>query len=145
LGLGAPSARRLTTEYASPKLTGDEVNMRVLIVDDDELLLDACAVALSERGHETRLTNGVGALKALKAETWDVVLVDILMPDVDGLEVIGAAKQVAHPPRILAMSGGGRITASDCIMLAKGFGAEASFMKPLDFLAVARSIEAPSR
>ena len=117
--------------------------MRVLIVNDDDLMLDACATALSERGHETFSTNGIGALKALAAERWDSLVVDILMPDVDGLEVIGAATRVAHPPRILAMSGGGQLPAAYCLILANGLGAEESFRKPIDFPALARSIEAP--
>ena len=117
--------------------------MRVLIVDDDDLMLEACAAALSARGHETRSTDGVGALKALATESWDAVVVDILMPDVDGFEVIGAAKRLNHPPRILAMSGGGRLPAADCLIMATGLGADASFSKPLDFPALARSIEAP--
>ena len=117
--------------------------MRVLIVDDDDLMLEACAEALSVRGHETRSTDGVGALKALATESWDAVVVDILMPNVDGLEVISAARRLTPPPLILAMSGGGRIPADECLSLAGGLGADRVLSKPLDFSALTRSIETP--
>ena len=132
----------MMNQYVSPMLIGDEGRMRVLIVDDDDLMLDSCAAALSAHGHEIRATDGVGALKVLAAEPWDAVVIDILMPNVDGIEVIGAAKRLAQPPLILAMSGGGRVSADECLSLATGLGADAAFTKPIDYAALVRAIEA---
>ena len=62
------------------------------------------------------------------------------MPDVDGIEIIQAARRQEPGPRIIAISGGGRISAEQCLNLANAFGADAAFRKPVDLAALARSV-----
>lgn len=61
---------------------------RILLVDDDELVLDGLAMVLEQSGDYTvsvRARNGAEALRALSDDLPDVVLLDIRMPDMDGL------------------------------------------------------------
>lgn len=61
--------------------------MRVLVVDDETAVREAIARALRLDGHDVRVaTNGAEALELLAAESIDVVVLDVLMPVLDGLE-----------------------------------------------------------
>jgi two-component system response regulator MprA len=61
--------------------------MRVLVVDDEPAVKDALKRALKLQGYEVGLaSDGAEALDALTAERWDAVVLDVMMPNVDGLE-----------------------------------------------------------
>ena len=72
------------------------------------------------------------AIGLLGKRPFDVVITDILMPEGDGLDLISAIKAMPTPPRIVAISGGGRyLEGENCLKLARGWGAHAAVMKPL--------------
>jgi CheY-like chemotaxis protein len=71
-------------------------------------------------------------LAELDRRSWDVLFVDVLMPVVDGLEVIMAARKLDRPPRIVAMSGGGLRSSWEYLSLAEVLGADLCLSKPLD-------------
>ena len=123
------------------QLLGQANAMRILVADDDELLRENIQLALSARGHSVTASEGFAARSLLANERWDALLVDILMPDVDGLEMIQVARGGESPPFVVAISGGGKISAEQCLSLASDFGAEATFCKPLDLDAVVESLE----
>ena len=65
--------------------------MKILGIDDNEDLLSLCEIALSSEGHEyTGIDNGKDGLQAIKDEKFDIVLLDLSMPDFSGLDVIDA-------------------------------------------------------
>jgi len=65
--------------------------MNILGIDDNEDLLHLCDVALSAEGHEyTGIDNGKEGLQAIKDKKFDVVLLDLAMPDFSGVDVIHA-------------------------------------------------------
>ncbi len=65
--------------------------MKILGIDDNEDLLNLCEIALSSEGHEyTGIDNGREGLQAIKDEKFDIVLLDLSMPDFSGLDVIDA-------------------------------------------------------
>ncbi len=65
--------------------------MNILGIDDNEDLLQLCDVALSAEGHEyTGIDNGKEGLQAIKDKKFDVVLLDLAMPDFSGVDVIDA-------------------------------------------------------
>jgi len=115
--------------------------LRLLIIDDDDLIGERLELDLTARGHAVSRAVGHAALKLLSAQPWDAVVIDILMPEVDGVEMILEAKRQPKPPRIIGISGGGKFSAEHYLALADTFGADASFRKPLDFAAVARAID----
>ena len=62
--------------------------MRVLVVDDDPAVGSSVAAALRRDGHGVQtLTNGLEALERLAGTSYDCVVLDVLMPGLDGLEV----------------------------------------------------------
>ena len=81
---------------------------RILVVDDEELARFTIREMLAKAGHEiVEATNGNEAIELQKAEPFDLVVTDIIMPDKDGVETIAELKQNHPSPSILAISGGG--------------------------------------
>jgi DNA-binding response OmpR family regulator len=65
--------------------------MKILGIDDNEDLLNLCDIALSSDGHEyTGVNNGKEGLDAIKNEKFDLLLLDLSMPDFSGEDVINA-------------------------------------------------------
>jgi len=65
--------------------------MKILGIDDNEDLLSLCEIALSSEGHEyTAINTGREGLQAIKDKKFDIVLLDLSMPDFSGVDVIDA-------------------------------------------------------
>jgi len=65
--------------------------MKFLIIDDNEDLLELCETFLNSMGHEyTGINNGREGLQAIRDEKFDVVLLDLSMPDFSGTDVMDA-------------------------------------------------------
>jgi len=76
--------------------------MRILIVDDEPAIISSLVPALEAQGHETiAAANAAGALAAAEASEFDVVLLDLGLPDADGIEIIGKLKEYSEPTVII--------------------------------------------
>ncbi len=65
--------------------------MKILGIDDNEDLLTLCEIALTSDGHEyTGIDNGRDGVNAIKNEKFDMVLLDLSMPDFSGVDVVDA-------------------------------------------------------
>jgi CheY-like chemotaxis protein len=103
---------------------------RILIVDDNEALRDNLAELLESEGYEVRLApDGVRALDSLAADPLpDVVLVDLLMPGMDGNELLSRIREDTRlaPLRVVLSTGmpsaSARAAAQADAFLAKPFG-----------------------
>jgi DNA-binding NtrC family response regulator len=91
------------SRQASPPATA-----RIVVVDDDDYVREATEMVLAGAGHSVRATaNGLEALRWLEEEPWDLVILDLRMPEIDGptlyREVLARwPKAAAH---VLFMSG----------------------------------------
>lgn len=105
--------------------------MKVCAIDDDLLMLQHLESMLTEMGFEVVSAADVKtAFRLMSEQPCDAALVDILMPDRDGLEFIIEARGVLPGLRIVAMSGGGRLGAASLLQTAAGLGADATLIKP---------------
>jgi two-component system KDP operon response regulator KdpE len=75
---------------------------RVLVIDDDKALLRALRVALSAKGHDVLVAaTGEEGLSSLALRAPDVVVLDLGLPDLDGLEVVGRIRSWSEVPVIV--------------------------------------------
>ena len=78
---------------------------RILIVDDDRALRFVLSELLSDAGHTVdQAPDGREALRRLDAGAFDIVLLDIGLPDLSGLDVLAHARRVASPPIVIMMT-----------------------------------------
>ncbi|HEY7688160.1 MAG TPA: response regulator [Dongiaceae bacterium] len=109
---------------------------KILLIDDDKEFRGFVAAGLEHKGHKVTvassgrfLTSGSG--KADFGATFDLVITDVLMPDVDGIEVVRMVKAANPKCKVIAMSGGGRFRKSSMLLhLADALGAELTLAKP---------------
>jgi DNA-binding response OmpR family regulator len=76
--------------------------------------------------------NGEQALQVYRDEKPDVVIMDIVMPDKEGIETIREIKQADPAAKIIAISGGGRLEPERYLSVAAKLGAAYTFCKPID-------------
>ena len=80
--------------------------LRVLIVDDEEELVSALVERLALRGFQAKgVTNGADALAYLEGAPCDVVLLDVKMPGIGGLEVIKRIKEQQPSLEVVLLTG----------------------------------------
>jgi DNA-binding NtrC family response regulator len=116
---------------------------RILVVDDEDIVLKSCVRALADADHEVEtVDNGAAALERIGEGRYDVVVLDIMMPGVGGLEVLQRAKE-AHPDVEIIMVTG--LSQIDTAVKSMKLGAFDYVPKPFDpdelKLTVERAIE----
>jgi len=83
-----------------------EKQSKVLVVDDDQFALRGMARALESESYQiVTAASGSEALDLLKQDSFDLVLTDLKMPDVDGLEVLRQTREVAPQAVVLMLTG----------------------------------------
>ena len=103
---------------------------KVCVLEDDPLMREHVAAMLSSLGYEPLPAGSVDEAMALVRQERPVAAVaDILMPDKDGLNFIMELGP-DRPRRVVAISGGGRLSSDAILKMAKGLGADATLVKP---------------
>jgi sigma-B regulation protein RsbU (phosphoserine phosphatase) len=114
---------------------------RLLVVDDDELNRDMLSRRLERKGFRVAVSaDGPGALKQIATEPFDLVLLDVMMPGLSGLEVLKIIRQ-QHPATELPVIMATARDQSEDIVQALQLGASDYVTKPLDFPVVLARIE----
>lgn len=84
--------------------------IRVLVAEDEVHLGQILANFLAGRGYVVNtVSDGRRALDALRAESYDIALLDIVMPELDGLEVLKQVRAEVDPPEVIIITGNGTI------------------------------------
>jgi len=107
---------------------------RILVVDDEKPVRDALAALLRQEGYRVVVAeSGHVAVEAIEAFTFDFIIVDIFMPEMNGLETIKVFRRNAPSVPIVAMSGyasGSGFIDNDFFRIAMEFGATCCLRKP---------------
>ena len=86
----------------------------ILIIDDNEQFNLMMKKALEIKGYNVETAKNGREAKALyQNKTYDVIITDIIMPDVDGYEVILDLRRLGMSDRTIVVSGGGRTSAAE--------------------------------
>ncbi|WP_295849610.1 response regulator [Tardiphaga sp.] len=106
----------------------------VLVIDDDDAVLSTIDIILSRRDIVVIMaSNGEEAIEKLTLATFDLVIVDLFMPRMDGLETIMALHRLAPETPVLAVSGSADWAGAplpDLLTAAIAFGATSCLKKP---------------
>jgi len=102
--------------------------MKILVIDDEPVVLNSCRKVLEEDGFDVYLVPSADeALKAMKKEVFDLLLVDVKMPKHDGIYLIQKVKEKWPDVPIIVMSG---YPTPDTITDGAKMGADAFIAKP---------------
>ena len=105
---------------------------RILIVDDEVQIRMLLRALLQQEGYVVEeAPNGEGALKIMRENPVDLVIMDLLMPNKEGIEKIRELKKDFPGLSIIAISGGGRLGPNTYLKMARGMGAMRTFTKPI--------------
>ncbi|CAA7625220.1 response regulator [Magnetospirillum sp. UT-4] len=108
---------------------------RILIVEDTRLMRDSLVDVLSASGHQvTTAEHGAQAVEMIAAGAqFDVIITDIIMPEMDGIETILEIQTMQPDARIIAISGGSaRLEKAQGLETARRLGAVAVLEKPFE-------------
>lgn len=124
-------------------------SLAVLITDDAIDFQQSVRGWLQELGHDViSVSSGDVAVDLIQHQAFDLVITEVILPDVDGLEVINAVRKAQPSAHVIAVSAGGRyLSAPDCLRVAKGLGAHEVLLKPVGrdelLAAVASAVATP--
>lgn len=105
---------------------------RVLVADDDPIQRAIVSELLDLAGYDCEeAEDGEEALEALRRRPADLVVLDMLMPGKDGIEVLIEIRKAWPETRVLTISAGGLMSPGQLLHLAEGLGADATMTKPL--------------
>jgi DNA-binding response OmpR family regulator len=119
-----------------------EEQKTVLIVDDDRCVLATLDLIFRREAYRVLLAvDGAQALECLACQRVDAVLLDILMPDKDGIETLIEIRLRWPQLPVIVMSGGGARKRYDILAIAAKFGADAIVQKPVVPAEIIKTVE----
>jgi YesN/AraC family two-component response regulator len=105
----------------------------VLIIEDDQFVQNMLKQTFERAGYEVATaSNGRIGLQLYRCKPFDVVITDLIMPEMEGIETISSLRKGNPNVQVIAISGGGRNKPEDYLELAMKLGAKTTFTKPLD-------------
>ena len=105
--------------------------MRILVIDDEEPVRMMLRRSLTKAGYETsEAANGKEALSIQEKNPADLIITDIIMPEMEGIDTIMTFRENYPRVKIIAISGGGQIESDEYLDLADKLGADWTFAKP---------------
>jgi DNA-binding NtrC family response regulator len=116
--------------------------VRVLVVDDNADMRESLRQLLAYAGYDAEAArDGQQALELHKQRPFQILITDIYMPHIDGLETIQAFRRATPGIRIVAMSGGGHVAKGSYLGVATEIGADATLEKPFAFELLLEALE----
>jgi DNA-binding response OmpR family regulator len=112
---------------------------KLLVVDDDELLRNSLVEILTMEGYEVQtVSTGEEALIRLQNEDYDLLLLDLRMPGIDGLDVLREVNRTAPATKVILLTGHGTL---ETAIEALRYGAYDYLLKPVSSRDILSSVE----
>jgi two-component system cell cycle response regulator CpdR len=95
----------------APKLRHGETMIRILLAEDDTVMREYLTRALEKSGYAVSpVDRGTAAIPLLENETFDLLLTDIVMPEMDGIELAQKCAEIAPDTRVMFITGFAAVT-----------------------------------
>ena len=118
------------------------VSIRVLIVDDDEAHAQAVAESLQKVNYDCTVAgSGKRAVALIESQTYDVIITDLMMDEVDGLEILRKSKEELPDAEVILLTGHASIKTA---VAAGQHGVHTYLTKPLDITELRHAVEKAS-
>jgi DNA-binding NtrC family response regulator len=112
---------------------------RILVVDDEDALRTVLSSELEGEGYKVAsAADGSGAIEILKKDEFDLILLDIKMPNVDGFEVLKFVKETQPDTKVIMLTGFADLKNA---IESKKLGAEDFVSKPYDLVDLLTTVE----
>jgi len=80
--------------------------LNILVIDDEDVICKACHLVLTEKGHAVDyFKTGKSGMLAMARSRYDLVLLDMKLSDMDGMDILRTLKDKMPPPRVIVMTG----------------------------------------
>lgn len=112
------------TRHSPPK--------RILVLDDDPETQGMLGLLVGKGYKITRTANGEEAISLHRQNPFDLVIIELLLPDYDGFEAFSKLRHAFAPPKFIAIAKAGWAAADICLKMAKQLGAQETLAKPFD-------------
>ncbi|HEX2122904.1 MAG TPA: sigma-54 dependent transcriptional regulator [Thermoanaerobaculia bacterium] len=119
-----------------------ELRNRILIVDDDEQVAAGLAALLGDEWDVRVAATGRDAVLAFSEFSPDVILLDVMLPDTSGIDLLHQFKMYSETTAVIMMSGGGTL---DRVIESMKLGAETFLQKPFDYDVLVATLAQVSR
>lgn len=81
-------------------------SIRILVIDDEGVICDACELVLTEKGHSVDCcVTGKTGLQAIQQGDYDIILLDIKLPDIDGMDILQTVCEKVPLTCVIVMTG----------------------------------------
>jgi DNA-binding response OmpR family regulator len=117
-------------------------NARVAVIDDDRMVREMLELGLTREGYDVRTaTDGMGALELVKAFDPEVIVLDIMMPRIDGITLLPRLREISQAPILMLTAKGG----TDDKVRSLSAGADDYLVKPFVFEELIARLQAKLR
>ncbi len=114
----------------------------ILVTDDDAVVRKHLRLILEGAGYKVKeAADGNTTLKLWHQEPADIIILDLIMPEKEGIETLIELKQIASDVKVIAISGGIKGQADVLLTVAGDLGALRTFKKPLDSAELLRAVK----
>lgn|GEM_PF-1855423 len=118
--------RTLTTKRRPCSRLGPN-DLAVLVLDDEPSVRMILASGLAAEGYSVSLADGSNAAESLHARQYYLIITDIMMPVIDGLQVLALAKKKSPKAKVIVITG---YPSQESLQLCRKFGVERYIVKP---------------
>jgi two-component system response regulator (stage 0 sporulation protein F) len=101
--------------------------IEVLVIDDEHGVRSVLAEALASDGYLVYLADGTNVIHALTARHYDLIITDLRMPVMDGLETLGVAKEKSPDAKLIVITG---YPSEESLQLCNDLGVSRYLVKP---------------
>ncbi len=117
--------------------------MKILVIDDDAAVRKFITLALKKENHTVfEADNGNGGIQLLQEhDDIAIMITDLIMPEKEGIETIIEVRQHYPNMKIIAITGGGKVSPDNYLLLADALGANTTLKKPFSAQELLRSID----
>ena len=115
------------------------MSIRILVVDDEEIVIQCCRRILADSAYHVEFVHsGVEALKKIEESSFDLMILDFMMPKMDGMEVLRHVKETQPGIKVIMVTG---LDQADTAQRARNLGVFHYLPKPFDPDALRHAVE----